>query len=273
MRRVRSNSLTVDDRGALRLRDEIYSGLAFRVATDGVVEGIDVVEAGRTIGRSDDWLALPEGGRRVDRSTLEMAGDYGPFLWCGAPITGVVYAFDTFGVCGVEQVHRDGMPCDEGRRAWYPSGTPRQLVSGDEGSSWFEDGRLQSKRTGGTTVFNLVVRDGRLAAIVLHDATLFDVTTVERLTFATEVLLVGPAIDATTLAALRDRTGLRDVTCLRLVETSVGPEVADLLAPLPALSTLWLTKNPALVAGDAERIRAALPRCVVHYVEGEPDDE
>lgn len=272
MLRVKFSALTVDSRGVLRFGDAIYSGLAYHVDPEGVVQAIDLVEAGRTTGRSNDWLEVPEGGERVERAGLEMAGDYGPYLWRGASITGVVYSFDSRGVCGVEEIYRHGLPSNEGRRSWYPSGAPWQLLQGEDGSSWFEDGRLQSKSSGDTTLLNLVVRDGRLSGIVAWDQSLIDIETIKRMTFADELLLIGPAIDTALLMTLSDRTALAAVPRLRLIETSVGPEVVALLKTFTGLTTLWLEKNHALRPDDAERIRSARLDWTVHYQERDDED-
>lgn len=265
MRRVWAGALGLGDDGALRFDGEVFSGLALRVDQAGIVEAIEIVEAGHVVGASEDWLPLPEGGTRVVRAALQMESDYGPLLFDGEPITGVVYWFGAGHVCELEQVVVRGLPIDEGRRSWYPSGSPMQLIRGEDGFSWFEDGRLESRRVGMDTLLNVVVNDGRLTALVLGDAGLFDLTTVGRTPFASELVLVGAAIDAPLLATLRERAGLYAVERLRLVETGAGPEVADVLGSLPALTTLWLQANTGLDAAAVERLRAALPRCVVHH--------
>jgi hypothetical protein len=268
MLRVRSSALVVDDQGHLRFAGELFSGLAYRAEADGGVPAIDIIEGGRARGISDDWLDLPEGGARVDRSSLQAAGDYGPYLWHGAPVTGVVYTFDRAGPCLVEELYRDGLPTDDAMRAWYRTGALKQLVRGEEGSAWFEDGRLQAKGADDTTLLNLIVHeDGRLGGLTLADATLLDLAATAQLPLADELFLIGPAIDTALLTALRDRTALAAVPRLRLIETSAGPEVVDLLVTFEGLQELWLRQNPGLQLADAERLRALRPGCVVHFEE------
>jgi hypothetical protein len=266
MLRVRSSALTTDDEGRSCYLAAPFSGLAYRVDDDGVVSALAVVEQGKITGASDDWLALPEGGSRVARTSLETAEDYGPLLWQSAPFTGVVYFFDRRGACVVEEAYVAGYATEEARRAWFASGALQRLVQGEEGSTWFEDGRLQAKGVGDTVLLNLVMGDdGRLAGLVLGDASLLDLETVRRARLADELLLIGPAIDDALLRALRDQTALGEVPRLRLIDTSVGPEGLGVVASLAGLVELWLTNNPALHADEVERYQARVPGCTVHF--------
>ena len=264
--RVRLNSLATDEAGRLCFRGQPFTGMAYRVDDDGIVQALECVDAGQRTGPSDDWLALPADGRRLDLSHLDMAGDYGPYLWRGVPVTGVVYTFHRDGPCLVEEAYREGQPTDEARRAWYPSGVPRQLVQGQDGAAWFEDGGLQSKGSGETTLLNLVLRDdGRLGAINVGDAALLDLAAVARMALSDEVFLIGPGIDTPVLMALRQTTPLAAVPRLRLSETAVGPESIDVLAAFQGLKVLGLRQNAALRPEDAERLTALRPDVRVEY--------
>jgi hypothetical protein len=272
MRRVRSSALVKDAEGRLSDPAGPFSGLAYPVDDEGRVGALAVVEEGIVTGSSEDWLVLPEGGSRIDRSKLEIAEDYGPLLAHHAPFTGVVYAFDRSGACVAEEACVAGYPTEEARTEWYASGALRARVRGEEGAAWFEDGRLQAKGVGDAVQLNLVTGDdGRLQGLVLGDAGLLDLASVERLTFADELSLIGPAIDTALLTTLSRRTALAEVPRLRLIETGAGPEVVDLLVTFARLTTLWLSKNPALRPDDAQRMRTARPDCTVHYQE--PDEE
>jgi hypothetical protein len=271
MKRIKKSALTTDELGVLRLGTQAYSGLAYVVTPEGGVGSIERVEAGRVTGLSEDWFDLPEGGARVDRAMLEEAGDHGPFLWRGAAMNGIVYGFDSEGICFLEELYKGGLPADEARRAWYVSGGAKQAFEGEEGSSWFEDGRLQSKRVEDKTLFNMVLSDGRLRSLRIEERSLFDITTLRGMGFAEEFFLIGAGIDAGLIAALCQSTPLAKVQQLRLIRTSVGPEVLDSLAAFDDLTALWLEGNPALGSDEADLIRAALADCTVHVQEA--DDE
>jgi hypothetical protein len=266
MQRVRWSALAADEAGRLCLGGQPFTGLAYRVDEEGIVQALERIDAGRRTGPSDDWLALPADGRRLDLSHLAMAGDYGPYLWRGAPVTGVVYTFHREGPCLVEEAYRDGQPTDEARRAWYPSGAPQQLVQGQDGTAWFEDGGLQSKGSGETTLLNLVLRDdGRLGAINVGDARLLDLAAIARMPLSDEVFLIGLGIDTPVLVALRQATALAAVPRLRLSETAVGPEAIDVLAAFQGLRMLGLRQNAALRPEDAGRLTALRPDVRVEY--------
>ena len=240
---------------------------------DGIVTRIDIVEDGAVVGVSDDWLAVPEGGIRIDINWLDMEDDYGPYTWDGAPFTGVVYSFDTFGVCGAEEIFEDGLESDLAGRTWYASGAPHQAFANDSGSSWFEDGRLQSRSIGDRTLLNVVADDGVLSALVLGDAGLLDMSTLAQFERSDSFMLVGPAIDSAMIAMLVDRIDLGTVTSLSLTETGVGSEIADILVTFKNLTALHLARNPSLGEDDAERIRSMLANCTVDYEPPDDDDE
>jgi hypothetical protein len=265
--RARLSALATDEEGRLCRMGVPFSGLAYCVADEGIVCEIKVVEKGTVIGPSSDWLDVGR-GRRLDRASLDLADDYGPLVWRGTPVDGVVYFFDTRGVCLVEEAYEAGQPTDAARREWYASGAPKALLRGSEGSAWFEDGRLRNRRGDGRTLLNLVVRqDGRLGGIVLQDQSLFDVATVRPMVLSDDVMLLGRGIDARLLGMLLDETELGAVPRLRLIETAIGPQDVGVLASLPGLGELWLAKNPSLSPHDADVLRARRPDCVVHYEE------
>lgn len=283
MLRVRWSALIPDDDGrlcrsvALITRSdgrtgrfgEPFSGLVYGVDDDGIVGPIFEVNDGVVTGERDDWIAIPERGLRVDRSSLDIEEDYGPMLFGGAPFTGAAYYFEDSGACTAEVAYADGQATEVSQRAWYESGAPRELVGGGEYTSWFEDGRLQRRAVRGTVLYNLILRDdGRLGGILVADPRLFDLEAVRRLPFADELFLIGRAIDDALLRTLRDHTGLDAVPRLRLIKTSVGPAGLEVLASLAGLAALWLVKNPALRIEDAEQLQARRPGCAVH-VEGE----
>ena len=266
MPRVRWSALAADEAGRLCFQGRPFTGLAYRVDDDGIVQALERIDQGHRSGPSDDWLALPDDGQRLDLSYLAMAGDYGPYLWRGAQVTGVVYTFHREGPCLVEEAYRGGQPTDEARRAWYPSGAPQQLVQGQDGTAWFEDGGLQSKGTGETTLLNLVVRDdGRLGAINVGDAALLDLAAIARMPLSDEVFLIGNGIDTAQLVALRQATALAAVPRLRLSETAVGPEVIEVLAAFQGLQLLGLRKNAGLRPEDAARLTSLRPDVRVEY--------
>jgi hypothetical protein len=227
------------------------------------------VDQGVVTGASDDWIAIPERGARVDRSILEIEEDYGPMLFRGAPFTGAAYYFEDSGACVAEVACADGHATEVLQRAWYESGAPQEIIGGGEYTSWFEDGRLQRRAVRGTVLYNLILRDdGLLGGILVADPQLFDLEAVRRLSFADEVFLIGRAVDDDLLRTLRDHTGLDAVPRLRLIKTSVGPAGLEVLASLDGLAALWLVKNPALRAEHAEQLQARRPDCAVHF-EGE----
>jgi hypothetical protein len=272
MLRVRWNGLATDEQSRLCFRGQLFAGLAYHVDDDGIVHALERIDEGQRAGPSDDWLALPDEGLRLDLSHMEMAGDYGPYLWRGAPVTGVVYTFDREGRCLVEEAYRDGHPADEARRAWYSSGAAQQLVQGQDGTAWFEDGGLRSKGSGETTLLNLVLRDdGCLGAINVGDASLLDLATIARMPLSDEVFLIGSGIDTARLVALSQATALAGVRRLRLSETAVGGEAIDVLAAFQGLTVLGLRKNAALRPQDAERLTALRPDVRVEYQAAEEE--
>ena len=264
--RVSSQALVRGDDDRERFQGAPYSGLAYRVNDAGVVESIDILVDGRPTQTSDDWLDSPKGGPRVLVERLDADGDYGPYFWKNHLLEGVVYTFGPAGHCLSEEVFRRGLPSADSRRAWFPSGARRQLVEGATGNSWFEDGRLESRSVGDTTQLNLTVDDdGRLRGILVADADLFDLDATARFPLAAELSLMGPTIDSAWLTRFRDRTALADVRRLHLVESGVGPEAVDFFAALEGPRELWLQNNRAFRAGDADRLRARRPDCVVHF--------
>lgn len=266
VRRVHSSVLLPDDQGRARWGGEPFTGLAYRVDKEGIVRELQVFEEGVLTGLSDDWLDVGE-GQRLDRAGLDLEDAYGPFLRGGAPVDGVVYFFGPGGACVQEEAYAAGQPTEAARREWYPSGAPKSLLRGAEGWAWFEDGRLRTKAVNGKTLLNLVEREGALAGIVVEDAGLLDMTTVQPKTLSKDLLLVGHGIDDRVLQTLRDETKLGAVPCLRLRDTAVGPEGIEIVASLPALREVWLVKNRSLGARQAEDLTARRPDCVVHYQE------
>jgi hypothetical protein len=276
MQRMKSSSLVADEQGRLTRGGVVFSGLAYRVREDGLLDAIDIVDEGVVQGISDDWIPSPAGGGpRVDSASLQIIEDYGPRRWQGEPLAGIAYFFRLDGTLDVEDAYVRGYATDKARRAWYASGAPRQVVQGEEGTVWFEDGRLQAKGVGDQVWLNLVVgqEDGRLRAVILNDASLFQLDSVARLAWADDVSLVGAGIDATVLAQLGGQTGLRTVRRLSVVETSVGSDGVQTLGSLASLTTLWLSRNRGLAAWDVDAVRALRPDCVVHYEPAEPAND
>lgn len=262
--RIALSALLPDEAGLLLRDGAPFSGLAYRVGAEGIVEGIEKVEGGRVVGASSDWLDLGA-GHRLDRAHLELGDAYGPLLWRGAPVDGIVYVFDRQGVLLLEEAYDAGEPADTARREWYPSGAPKALLQGKDGSAWFEDGRLRSRRIDGTTTFNLVVReDGRLAGMTIDDRSLLDIASLEAMPLSDEVMLVGGAIDAALLQALVDGTKLASVPRLRFIQTALAADAVDVLASLPWPRELWLAKNASFGVPEAEALRARRPDFVVH---------
>lgn len=267
MRRIRTSTLTTDDNGRLSYEGARFSGLAYRVEDDGVVRELLAVSEGSVSGTSDDWLPQLEGAR-LDRASLELADAYGPLLWRGAPVDGIVYTFNGQGLCLVEEAYASGQPADTARREWYPSGAPKADMRNGDGWAWFEDGRVRARATPEQTLLNLPVRDdGSLSGIVLHDPSLLDVTSVKPMAFSNEFLLTGRGVDDRLLQTLRDETGLGTVLRLHLIDTAVTPASVEVLASLKSLNELWLRRNRALGPGQVEALRARRPDGVVHYEE------
>jgi hypothetical protein len=271
--RVRASALAAGEDGRARFQGAPFSGLAYRVSEAGVVQSIDVFADGRRAGVSDDWLDLPEGaGARAVVEALDAEGAYGPYFRGSALMEGVVYTFDPTGPCVLEEVYRRGVPSGDSLRSWFASGAARQWVRGREGRSWFEDGRLESKDADGITALSLTVdNDGRLRAVLVADASVFDLDATARFPLAAALSLVGPAVDTAWLAAFRDRTALAAVPVLRLIDSAAGPDVVDFFAALAGARTLSLTKNRALTLADVERLRVHRPDCVVHFEPADAD--
>jgi hypothetical protein len=139
-----------------------FTGLAY-CFTRGLLQKIRIVEHGVVTGVSDDWLALPDGGSRVDRSMLDPGEGYGPFMLGGAPFTGAAYDFEESGACASEVLYADGYPTETSQRAWYESGALKEII--DEGSytSWFDDGHLERRVVDEIQLYAIITRDnGRL---------------------------------------------------------------------------------------------------------------
>ncbi len=270
MQRVRSSVLTKNREDLWCLQDKPFSGLVYNITDNGLIQEVQVMQQGVNTGTTNDWLDLPNGGLRVDATHLQVEEDYGPMLFRGAPFTGIGYFFDGENHCVLEEAYQAGHPSDTARRRWYASGAWQLQLQGNDGVGWFEDGRLQYKGAGDAVFLNLVTRDdGRLGAIVLFDHNLFDVTTIQQLTYSDELLLIGPAINTELLRTLRDHTTLRSVPQLQLIDSSVGPEGIDVLVSLDGLKDLTLTNNPFLLAEHVQQIRERRPDCTVHYEQPE----
>jgi len=266
MLRVRSSYLVPDEASRLRYREAPFSGLAYDVGDDGVLRAIAAVEGGRITGESSDWIELPAGGVRVDWELLEQPEDYGPQLFLGAPFTGVAYFFERSGACVAEVEHVHGYATEVSQREWYEEGEPREVIGGGEYTSWFQDGRLKRRATGGVVVYNLITRDddGRLAGIVLRDPSLFDLAAVSAMTLSDDLMLLGGGVDSALLRDLRDHGGLSATRRLRLIETGIGPEGVGVIASLGNLAELWLEDNPRFGPAEARQVEALRPDCKVH---------
>lgn len=268
--RVRTSALQTDTTGRACRAGARYSGLGYRVDDEGMVCEMVVYEDGVATGVSEDWLPLVR-GVRIDRASLEIAEDYGPLLFRGAPVDGVVYDFTRDGACVREEAlefgQSTGMACNE----WYSSGARRSVVNTGGGWGWFENGRLRTVATGSQLELNLLLSDeGRLRAIVLHNASLLDIETLGALSFDDEVLLTGRALDDQAVDRLFFGTGFRAVPRVRLIETAVGPLTIAYLGLMSALREVWLTRNRALNSVHAEALRRLRPDCTVHE-EGEAE--
>lgn len=271
MQRVRANVLVQGDDGKLRHGETPFTGLSYRVGDDGVLSGIVVVDGGTITGPSTDWLALPEGGLRVDAASLEIVEDYGPQLFSGKPLTGIAYHFTPSGLCVAEVAHEGGYPTEVSERKWYETGQPKVLIGGGEYTSWFRDGCLERRGMGGKLVYALNTRDdGRLLGLVLEDASFLDLEVAGRLSPVEDFMLLGAAIDTAILRVLRDRTGIGAVPKLRLVRTGVGKDGVGVLASFANLGEIWLDGNPGLGLREAREIEMRRRGCVVHVEVDEP---
>jgi hypothetical protein len=270
MQRVRADFLVPGEDGKLRHGEAPFSGLAYQIGEDGVLSGIVAVEEGVITGPSTDWLALPEGGLRVDWASLEMREDYGPRLFRDRPFTGIAYYFTERGFCGAEMELKDGYPTEVSEREWYETGQPKVLIGGGEYMSWFPDGRLERRGMGGVQVYGLNIQDdGRLRGLVLEDATFLNLEILRRLTPTEDFMMLGAAIDADLLRFLRDQTEIGAVQKLRLVKTGIDAGGVGVLASFKNLVEIWLDRNPGLGPQEARQIEQRRPGCVVH-VEIEP---
>ena len=253
MLRIHRNALTDGIDGLRRGDDTPFTGLAYCIAADGVLASIEQVDAGRVVGASADWIALPPGGWRMDLDFLDPGEGYGPLLLGGEPFSGVAYTFEEDGICTAEALYAAGYPTETSGRAWYRSGALKALTDPvGTVSCWFEDGALQYHAVGPELRYNVIAgAAGHIEGLYVQDAALCDVRALQRHPLGADVRLMGAGVDGALLAAL---PGLAQVATLRLNRTGISLQDWDVLMTLTGVRDLHLDENPAIGEAEAEAL-------------------
>lgn len=267
MLRIRLDAL--DGRGELySLGGRLFTGLAYRVSGQGVVEELLEIEDGTIKAASDDLLPLPEGALRVDRRLLDMEEDYGPWLYQGGLFAGLAYAFDRNGFCMAEAEYEDGVESGRQHRSWYPGGEPKTAGTEDGGFAWFPDGRVRAAVGPEGTLLNLILDDqGLLEGIYCEDADLLQPEGWKDLPLHQTFSLLGSAFDLPVLIELMrwlDFSGVRHFT---IDSTSLAPEALAELARLTVLETVVFAENRRLGRDDAVELKRRRPAMNVLFDE------
>lgn len=276
MLRIRSNFLTMED-NKLSFEGSLFSGLSYDVGHEGLVEGVSIVEEGVRIGMSDDLVALPENGLRVDEEYLEELEDYGPATYQGVGFVGVGYLFSSDGQCESEAIYENGFAGIKHTRTWYLTGEPESVLINGVRTSWSIEGSLMMKSTPKGTVFNLRFSDeDHIIGIIVKENDLVDFAVLSRFGLGEELTLVGSTVDTRFLRELHRQLDLTGLRALKFSETSIDASFIEVVLLLEDLVKLALDDNGIISRADALRFKQQRPKCTILFndarVDLEPDN-
>ncbi|NOZ53558.1 MAG: leucine-rich repeat domain-containing protein [Gammaproteobacteria bacterium] len=260
MHRKRLNDLVNKD-GMLYFAGDSYTGQAYTMTEQGIVEHVYDVEAGTIIGKSGDILPLPEkGALRIDYDFLDRSGEEDA-LYNGEGFSGVSYDFEKTELVA-ETSYSCGMS-DLDFREWHVSGRPKSIVSSKRSIGWYEDGSLeeQSITKGDFRVYSLNTdAPNKLRWLALTDQYDYDPSVLETFGLAQKLVLDGNKIDDQVLAIIEKREDFANITVLDISDSSVTDEkIADI--NLENIQELYLSDNKYITIETLHALKEKYPHC------------
>jgi len=248
--------------------EEAFTGVAYQIDSQGVVEGLLEIADGSVSGPSNDLLPFPKDGQRVDQKFLTMEEDYDLWNYQQQPFDGLAYLFDQDGFCLRESAYEEGVETGTPSRSWYAGGEPKSAGSEDGGLAWFRDGRLRAAEGPEGTLFNLILsNEGALQGIYCEEIKLFEAERYRDLPVQSSFSILGSAFDTTALAELMRRLDLSSIRELTLNSTRLPPEGLAELALFPKLEQVDFVQHPLLSREDALLLKRSRPSVNVVFNE------
>jgi len=165
--RVRySNLRLVDDK--LCFKNIIFSGLAYRFSTNGILVDLLMICGGIESGKSDDLLEAEQDCLRIDVDFEDdfEDGELSEYealhtFWQGYKFQGIGYMFDNDGILTDENTFDSGMELPPSR-TWFSNGfLSKQYDKNGESYSWYSNGSLEEYkiRCNGKSIYNITINE------------------------------------------------------------------------------------------------------------------
>lgn len=249
--RVNSKKLQCYGNNRLCFDSIPFSGLAYNLLDNGIIHSIEVVNEGAVLGESVDCIPLPSTeGLRVSYSSVAIDETTKHVLYNDTPLTGILYKFESNGVCTSEEEYIEGFTSNLSSRYWYPNGSPMELIDHSICNPWLSSGEIKPDTKIKITSYNNLTEDiKRSSNKELED----------------NLILQGNKIDNLLLQRLSEQPSLGRLRKLMLVNTCIDETSTSFFKRFPILEELNLKGNALITKEIAKRISDDLPKCTVNH--------